>query len=140
MLNQSRSQIKAWSRIPLWDRLGITLSALCLVHCVITPILLLALPFVSGNYFYHPVFHMFLALFIVPIGTYAFWRGYQHHRKSFILWLGIPGLFLVGLTPLILDLTGFHNWEPIFVSAGSVLLVTAHWKNQRACACENHHH
>lgn len=120
------------------DKMGIFLSFLCAVHCVLTPIIMLSLPIMARYYLAHPLFHLVLALFIFPIGFLAFYQGYQHHRRALVFYLGVPGLLIVSVVP-----TFFHEYlnmwtEPILMVLGSALLVLAHWTNRRSCSCEIH--
>lgn len=121
------------------DRVGIFLSALCLIHCVATSLAILFLPILARYYLTHPYFHWLLALLVVPVGLLAFVRGYRHHGQFFIFLMGIMGLFLVGVVPILFDYLRIQGAETIVVSVGSVLLVFAHWKNQRSCSCATHH-
>ena len=120
-----------------WDKIGITLSGLCAIHCLITPILLLAIP-ALGAVFEAAWVHVVMAIFIVPIGIFAFYSGYLHHKKKGLMALGFVGLALIGaglLLPLSrIDLFG-HD---VVTIAGSVCLIIAHVLNRRACLCHRH--
>jgi hypothetical protein len=123
-----------------WDRWGIFLSSLCAIHCLVTPILLLALP-VLGGYFENQMVHIIMALFVVPVGAFAFWSGYKHHKKMYLLVLGFVGLSLVGGAPLVHDF--FHielMREDLMTIFGSTILIGAHLLNRRACQCDDHSH
>jgi hypothetical protein len=121
-----------------WDRWGILLSSLCAIHCLVTPILLLSLP-VLGAYFQSQMVHVVMALFVVPVGAFAFWSGYKHHKKINLLAMGFVGLSLVGGAPLVHD---FFNVElireDIMTIFGSAILIGAHLLNRRACQCHEH--
>lgn len=122
-----------------WDRWGILLSTLCAIHCMLTPLLLLSLP-VLGAYFDNEIVHIVMALFVVPVGVFAFWSGYRHHRKAYLLALGFVGLSLVGGAPILHDV-GIEVVNPHFMTiVGSFLLIGAHILNRRACQCESHAH
>lgn len=124
-----------------WDRWGIVLSSLCAIHCLITPILILALP-VLGGYFESELVHIIMALFVVPVGVFAFWSGYKHHKKVSLLVMGLVGVSLVGGAPLVHDF--LHDLEfireDVMTVLGSVILICAHLLNRRACQCDDHKH
>ena len=127
--------------LTFWDRVGIALSAICFLHCVLTTILVLSLPILAREYLNHPSFHIFIAILILPIGLFAFIKGYRQHHHKVVLALGFPGLLLVSVSPLALDYWEQHQFETLLVSLGSLLLVSAHWINQRDCqSCASHHH
>lgn len=129
-----------------WDRFGLFLSGLCAVHCMVTPFLVAFMPLLAER-FEAPWVHVAMALFVVPVGVYAFWSGFKHHHDKKILLIGLVGLLLVGgaalfpLTPF--DLGHDHSEFSFFSEEtvtiiGSFLLITAHLLNRRACACHSH--
>lgn len=120
------------------DRWGIALSFLCLLHCVATPLVLLSLPFMARYYLSHPWFHLGLALVLIPVGMLAFVRGHRHHKKTNILLLGFVGLILVVLAPFFVHGLNYPLNEPLLVGLGSIALITAHLRNQKACRCQAH--
>ena len=120
-----------------WDQVGMTVSSLCFVHCVLTPIFVLTLPWL-GEYFDDPLFHIFVFLLVVPIGLYAFNQGYKHHKNKWILILGIPGLLAVGLGAWVpREIQDFIGHETVTIF-GSILLVSAHYINRRTCRVHKH--
>ncbi len=124
-----------------WDKVGMGLSFLCAVHCLMTPVIILSLPILARYYLVHPVFHLLLALAIVPVGLVAFWGGYRHHKNPLVFILGIPGLILVVGVPYLVHSLGFLWNEPLLMVLGSGLLIAAHWYNRRACRhCDVHAH
>lgn len=120
------------------DQVGTGLSLLCAIHCILTPLALLFLPVFVGRAFENPMFHWILALMIIPIGLKAFVAGYKHHKRMKVFMLGIPGLLIVGVIPLVFPVA-FDVWtESILMIIGSCLLISAHWLNRKSCSCEIH--
>lgn len=120
-----------------WDKIGIFLSGLCAVHCLVTPLLLLTLP-VLGQAFEEESVHLIMALFVAPVGGFAFWSGYKHHKKAKVLALGILGILLIAGASV-----APHSWVEFFghdliTIFGSILLISAHVLNRRACLCHRH--
>ena len=120
-----------------WDKVGIFLSSLCALHCLLTPFLVLLLPMVGG-YFEQPVIHLTLALIVLPVGFFAFWSGYRLHRELPIFTLGLVGLTMIGGAAIVP-----HEWvefkeHDIVTILGSFLLLIAHYLNRRACVCGKH--
>jgi hypothetical protein len=122
-----------------WDRLGIGLSFLCAVHCLVTPLVLISLPILARYYVSHPLFHLLLALAIVPVGFLAFLSGFRHHATPWALVLGIPGLLLVATVPYFAHVLFWNINETVLMILGSGLLITAHLLNRRACRSCAHH-
>lgn len=114
------------------DYLGISISLLCLIHCLGLPLVLMSLPILARYYLTHPYFHVALALVIVPVALIALWRGFRQHQKISIFILGLLGVILIlvaSVTRVTFDL--FRMYEPIFTIFGSVILSISHVLNLR---------
>lgn len=128
------------SHMSMWDRIGIGVSVVCAIHCLLFPVVVALLPIVplAGDS-YHWVHPLFLLL-IVPTVFYAARRS--HYDRRILIWL-LSGLLLVTLGWL-----GGHGWgwrwvETVLTLLGSVALVRGHWRNYRhhqACTNRSHHH
>lgn len=121
-----------------WDKVGIAVSSVCFLHCLLTPFWALSLPFISSS-FHHPLFHIVIALMVLPVGIYAFWQGYREHHQKRVLFLGIPGLVIVAGVAFVP-----HDWIHLVGHiqvnvVGSLLLIAAHILNRRACRCQHSH-
>src|SRR5262245_14553339 len=113
-----------------WDRLGISASILCVVHCLLTPVALVFLPLVGAT-LVHGWIHSVIIAVVVPVAVYALWNGYRIHRHSSVIWLAAFGFGAIALAVLF---SGGHNsFEAAFMILAGVLLSTAHYKNLRAC-------
>ncbi len=112
------------------DRVAMLLSALCAVHCVVTPILIAVAPLVASHEFEEGMRGLLGGLAIVGVGL-----GTLVHKNG----RAIPFL-IVGLGLLVyLQLHGTHDGQELAVSLGaSALLVTAHVLNSMACRRESH--
>ncbi|MFC7338344.1 MerC domain-containing protein [Haloferula chungangensis] len=76
------------------DRIGVIASALCAVHCALTPVLLLALPS-FGQIWAHPLSHWAAALLVVPLAAWSMLKGYPRHRRKWVVAAGMSGIALV---------------------------------------------
>ena len=122
------------------DQLGIFLSALCIVHCVLTPVLLVLLPTLQ-LFFLREEFHAYLAVIIPVTCLIAFVPGYRaHRRKSVFLWS------VAGLAFILAALFAPHGASEIWLESGlsitgGSMLIRAHLLNRRLCrCCEFGHH
>ncbi len=111
------------------DRVAIALSALCLVHCLVIPVALLAAPAlglaVLGT---ETAVHWLLLGIAVPVSVYALWQGYRQHRQRFCVVLGAAGLCLLFVA--VSHLAGASREVPLTL-AGVILLLVAHAYNLR---------
>lgn len=113
-----------------WDRLGISTSILCMLHCLLTPLLVIFIP-VLGQYFSHEWFHAVIAVVVIPVAVWALWNGYRLHKNKRVLWLGTPGIIIVCLAMF----TGIHDlrYEFALMLVAGLLLTSAHYINLRSC-------
>ena len=123
----------AWS-----DRLGIYASALCVVHCILTPVLLSVS--VVGAHFLpsEEHTHRTLALGIACIGAFAVVRGLRRHRRQLVLWLMLGGLSLIAAAAFFGDNLPRHWMEVSITICGSTLMILAHRLNHtfgKQCTC-----
>jgi hypothetical protein len=116
------------------DKLGISLSGICAVHCFLTPVLLLLIPS-WGSHFHQEEIHWFFFLFVAPVATYSFWRTYQAHKNIKPLILGCLGLIILSL-PIFVE--HFHNIGHVISLIGSALMILAHLQSLR-CQCHHSH-
>jgi len=132
-VNEEMMQTKTTESI---DKIAMLLSALCLVHCLLTPIILIAFPVLQA--FTHDYeFHFWMALTLVTLAGLAFYRGYRVHRKMRIFAFGAIGLgfLIVGLfAPVLLHYDSL-KFEVTLTSIGSVILIYTHLTNIKFCRC-----
>ena len=114
----------------LFDRLAIGLSALCLVHCA-TTVVVVALLASAGGELLHPAIHrvgLGLAMLLALIGL---GRGYLDHRKA-----GPALLGAAGIAAMAIGLTVPHGMvEAAYTITGVSLVATAHFLNRRCQTC-----
>jgi hypothetical protein len=124
-----------------WDQIGLALSVICALHCMLLPFVILSLPILARYFLANPFFHVLLALLILPVGTYAFLAGFRHHRNLWVLFLGFPGMLLVVVTPYLVHALSLALPEAAILFFGSGLLIAAHIINRKSCqSCQNHQH
>ncbi|MGB3726049.1 MAG: MerC domain-containing protein [Glaciecola sp.] len=112
------------------DKTAIGLSMLCVVHCIATPIVLLALPSISGLLaFDHEIFHTWLLFAVIPISLFAIILGYFHHRRVSVFVISALGMLaLIAAAVLGHSMLGEFG-EVGLTLLGSVLITLAHLRN-----------
>lgn len=114
----------------LLDRLAICVSGLCLVQCLLLPVLVVLTPLMSLGIFGEEIFHILLLGLIVPVSLGAFVLGYRVHRNRQMLVPGLSGLLIVILAAVFEhDMTALGT--AMLTSLGGVLLIFGHWLNLR---------
>jgi hypothetical protein len=108
------------------DFLGVCLSGLCILHCLLTP-LLLALGGVGviGVWFESAWVHYLLLAPICLVLVWSLPLAWIKHRNSSPLLLGAAGFSV-----LLLSLFVPETVEPVVAIAGSLVLITAHLFNR----------
>jgi hypothetical protein len=115
------------------DASAITLSGLCLVHCLALPALAVTLP-LTGLWAEQEWVHQLFALSALPITVFAMTRPFHEGaRTSFILLAGSGLALLIGAG----FIEGLHDLETPLTVVGALLLATAHirrWRRQHEAA------
>lgn len=107
------------------DKLGITATSLCAIHCILLPLLLPILPLLGLSFLSdHHWEHVFL-IGTAILGTVALTSGYsRYHRRLY------PFCFLfTGLSLYWVKYDFSVAAEPFFIASGTSFIVLAHWLN-----------
>jgi hypothetical protein len=140
------------------DHLAIGMAAVCAVHCLLTPILVIALPIIATSFFVHEDFHLWMILLVLPTTSFAVFMGCRKHKDRWVAAMSALGLAIL-LSALVHE--RIHNAshteaqvhavhcescardlskEPIPMHAGAwintfggLLLATGHIRNFRLC-------
>jgi hypothetical protein len=114
-----------------FDRLAITLSTICIVHCLAMPLVIAILPVAAFTFGGDGHFHSLMLWFVVPTSVLGFGLGLRVHGRFSIVALG--GVAIATLAAA--ALWGHSAWDPsveVFVNVlASVLLAATHWRNFR---------
>lgn len=115
------------------DRLGIAVSAFCLVQCLALPLALVFAPLASVGLFSHELFHLVLLAVIVPVSLLAYGLGFLRHRNA-RMWLPAGIGFALLIVSAILEQGHVIGplWIALLTSSGGVALITGHVLNLRA--------
>ena len=112
--------------IPALDRMAVGLSGLCILHCVLSVVLVAALSGV-GTLFTDPLFHRLGLMGAVVLAALALGQGYARHRARGPLVIGLAGLSLMSA-----GLVAPHGWVEVALTVGGVtVLAVAHLMNAR---------
>ena len=127
-----------------WDKLGITLSLVCLVHCLALPLVIALLPLFAAQWMHASGFHMAMALALIPVAMLAVLPGLRMHGRRSVVAAMAAGLSLLSTAAFAGEELLTHEWVVALTVAGGVILVAAHAVNLalcRACpACATHDH
>ena len=136
------------------DSLAISMSVICAVHCLLTPLLIILFPILTTTFWVHQDFHLWMLFFVLPTTSLAVFLGCRKHKDRFIIGLSVAGLaclFAVSLyesffhaNHLLQDgsaclhcvqgsVESHLNMTTSANILGGVLLASAHIRNYRLC-------
>ncbi len=117
-------------RSPRWlDGGAVTASVLCLVHCLVLPAILVALPVLATMLAVPESFHALTFVLALPTSALAMTLGHRRHGLRWPLVDAGIGLTLLGIGAFAIDSEAV---ERAISSVGAVLLAVAHVGNWRA--------
>jgi cation transport ATPase len=119
------------------DKAAIGVSALCVVHCLSVPLLVVFSPSLNLWLWGSEGFHLLLLAIVVPLSLIAFRRGFLHHRNLSLLWPGLIGLAIIVLAALLEIAVIGHEMAALLTTFGGIGLIISHWRNMRACGCRH---
>jgi hypothetical protein len=124
----------------LTDKTAISLSLLCTIHCLFAPLLAVLLPSIAGIPLEDEIFHLWLAVAVIPISIYALTMGCKSHKRYRVLALGGVGLLILIFTALFGHGLLGEELEKTFTVIGASIIAVGHIWNYRlcrqtACAC-----
>ena len=113
----------------LLDRIAISLSAICIVHCLAVPLVVAVLPIAVLGLGAESHFHAAMLWLVVPVSVVGLIMGLREHHRAKIAVAGMFGLAVIAYA----SIYGHGQWpfsiEMIVSVLGSVLLAGAHWAN-----------
>lgn len=115
------------------DKTAISLSALCLVHCLLAPSFLVFLSGYISLSYNNELIHYLILFIAIPVSLYALITGVRNHNSYNYFCFG-----LLGTLALIMAVTlGAQMWgeagEKILTTIGALLVAVSHFKNYRLC-------
>lgn len=77
------------------DRLAISMAVICGIHCLVTPVLLVALPLIGTTFWVDENFHLWMLLLVIPTTTLAIYSGCRRHKDKWVIGAAALGLGLL---------------------------------------------
>lgn len=111
------------------DRWAMWVSAACVVHCLLTTVMVAMLS-TAGGLLGSPLIHEGGLVVAILLGLVAFGRGIVVHGRPLPIVLGGCGLALMAAALFVSD-AGGHLVESALTVAGVVVLATGHALNRR---------
>jgi hypothetical protein len=77
------------------DGLAVSMAVICAVHCLLTPILLVALPILATTLWVDSSFHWWMLLLVIPTTVLSIGMGCRRHKDSGTVFAASMGLGLL---------------------------------------------
>lgn len=103
------------------------ISVLCLVHCLIAPLLIAAVPALGLGFLAVDGIHVAFAIAVLLAALVALIPGYRQHHRASVLALGVAGVLAITVATM---LPGGVSETAVTVF-GSILVIAAHVTNLR---------
>ena len=120
------------------DKFAMTLSTVCLVHCLFAPSLIMSyLIALSQCLLESELIHKVILFLTIPVSLLALSLGYKNHKSMSFIPIGIIGLAILVLAVLAGESLLGENGELVMTMFGSILVVYCHYKNYQICKQSN---
>ena len=110
------------------DKLAVTFSMVCVLHCFFTPSFIILTSTVLSVSVNNGFIHLAILLAATPISLFALILGYKNHKIFSVLLIG-----MMGLLTLIFALLLGESGEKLMTLMGSILVSYSHFRNHQIC-------
>jgi len=111
------------------DQVAVTLSGLCLVHCLALPFTIAILPFLGQ--FSDDHLHAQMLIMVIPVSAIALALGFRRHRHLGVVIAGVISLALVTIGGTLAHEHYGLLADRLLTIAGSLALAFTHYRNFR---------
>ena len=117
-----------------YDKIAISFSLVCALHCLLLPIAIIFFPAISATFLGSEDFHKTLLYFVIPSSIIALTLGCKMHGKYEVYSYGV-----IGIGTLLFASFFGHDYlgetgEILFTLLGAGIVSLGHYKNQKLCA------
>lgn len=115
------------------DKLSISLSLACMIHCLLMPSFLILTSGFLALSIDNELIHKVFLIIVLPVSLYALITGYNNHKILSYLYLGILGLWLLFFAVFFGEGVFGEFTEKTLTLLGSLIVASSHYKNYKAC-------
>ncbi|MEE1943790.1 MerC domain-containing protein [Pedobacter sp. KR3-3] len=117
----------------LFDKVGMSASAACAIHCALLPIVLTLLPIVGLEFLANPMIELSMIVLSLALACIALSSAYQKHRRVLPFVILMLGFCFIALGHLI------EGLESYLIPLGGLLIAIAHFINLKLTKSCSHH-
>ena len=118
------------------DRIGLSASTICAIHCAAMPLMLSALPTLGLGFLAEGAFELAMIATSIIIAAVSLGSSYRVHRKLNPILMMISGGVI-----LVFNFFGHESHSPLmetlhpYIAAfAGLMIASAHWVNMRLCS------
>ena len=115
------------------DKLSISLSLACMIHCLLMPSFLILTSGFLALSIDNELIHKVFLIIVLPVSLYALITGYNNHKILSYLYIGIFGLWLLFFAVFFGEGVFGEFTEKTLTLLGSLIVASSHYKNYKAC-------
>ena len=115
------------------DKLSITLSMACMIHCLLMPSFLILTSSFLALTIDNELIHKVFLILVIPISLYALISGFQNHKITSYLYMGISGLWLLIFAVFFGEGVFGELAEQVLTFLGSIIVAYSHYQNFQMC-------
>lgn len=116
------------SKPGFWDRVGIGLSGICAIHCLLVPVIISLIPLWPAFEELHEYTHLIFFLAITPTVLLSLQK--KHESKAVTIFL-LSGVLIIFLAWFFNERLGEYR-EAGVTLIGSLFLISGHWLNYKS--------
>ena len=125
--------IEQYKLTSVLDKLAISTSTVCAVHCLALPIIIAVFPALGVTIFGDEKFHEILLWLVVPMTLISLTLGCKKHKDTITAVLGIAGLAVLIFTAIMGHDGLSELTERLLTVIGATIIAIAHLKNFSHC-------
>lgn len=111
------------------DRLGVWLTSLCALHCLLLPILIPLAPLIASSFVAEAWFERVILSASILVGFAALFIGFhKYHRQLYPIYSLVLGALIYWNKHMFGE-----AYEPLIIAVGAFLIIAAHLANLRLC-------
>ena len=118
------------------DRAAICLSSLCILHCLLLPVVLVAYPIGILVTLSDEIFHQIMVSMALPFSLVSLYVGYGHHKRHQLIVIGGIGSAVLMLPLVVTHEAISESGETWLTVSGALILCLAHVVNFRLCTAD----
>jgi len=123
--------------VPTLDKIAISTSTFCALHCLFLPMVLAIFPAFGASLFGQESFHVLLLWLVIPLSAVALSMGCYRHKSRLVLLMGMIGLgILIFAASIGHDYLG-ETGERIATIVGALFIGVGHFRNYVLCRRTN---